>query len=560
MTNNHIQNQLKHLSKEEKQAVLKILGEFSQTNSSSTYNELLYKDYEEIPVDIDTFLHNPKYLGKGLINEEGKFTVFPFWVDTLKKIFPDPLKPAAYNTVALTGAIGLGKSFEAVIIGLYELYRMLCLKDPYLYYGLQPIDKISFALMNITLDAAKGVAWDKLQQLVQSSEWFMNHGTVSKGLNPQWSPGKKIELICGSQSRHIIGRAVYWCLDGDTQIATNLGDCKLSDLVDKDIQVYNINKLGLPELSETCTVKLTAIETEEYQIELEDGTIIKCTPTHRFMLKDGSYKEAQYLTEEDEIFSQKPFGYIYKFTNIKTGKIYIGKREKSKFDESYYGSGKLWLESFDDKKDIIREVLCWGVSREDLNKKEKYFIKLFNSQNPQIGYNIHKGGQGGNSLNNRDAWSRLHQGEKNGMYGKHHSDATKQKISKANKGRKYSNEVNKSKGRPGVPKPDRFGEKIRQANLGKIISEETKQKISNSLKGKYNGCIYNNGKNEKRIKVGEEIPDGYIKGRLLKGKPTGKQNVLGKKWYNNGVNEILIDGSPPDNYTRGRLRRYKNEN
>jgi len=44
------------------------------------------------------------------------------------------------------------------------------------------------------------------------------------------------------------------------------------------------------------------VEDTEYQIELEDGTVIKCTPTHRFMLKDGSYKEAQYLTEDDELF------------------------------------------------------------------------------------------------------------------------------------------------------------------------------------------------------------------------------------------------------------------
>lgn len=214
-------NSLQNLNTQEKEMVLKILNEISQNSESLTYQNLIYEDYDEIPVDIDTFLHDPKYLGKGLINEEGKFTVFPYWVETLKKIFPDPLKPACYNTLALTGAIGLGKSFEAVLVGLYELYRMLCLKDPYLYYGLQPIDKITFALMNITLDAARGVAWDKLQQLVQSSEWFMAHGVVSKGLNPQWSPEKKIELICGSQSRHIIGRAVFWAFFDEVSFQPN---------------------------------------------------------------------------------------------------------------------------------------------------------------------------------------------------------------------------------------------------------------------------------------------------------------------------------------------------
>ena len=213
--------ELAQLSEAERKVALAILNEFSHTGSSDTFNELLVSDYDEVPVDIDTFLHDPKYLGRGLINEEGAFTVYPYWVDTLKKIFPDPLKPAAYNTLALTGAIGLGKSFEAVLVGLYELYRMLCLKDPYLYYGLQPIDKITFALMNITLDAAQGVAWDKFQQLAQSSEWFLAHGTLSKSQTPQWTPNKKIELVCGSQSRHIIGRAVFWAFFDEVSFVPN---------------------------------------------------------------------------------------------------------------------------------------------------------------------------------------------------------------------------------------------------------------------------------------------------------------------------------------------------
>lgn len=201
--------ELENLSREEKEEVLRILDQLSSTGSSEEYNKLILEDYEEIPVDVETFLKDKKFLGKGLINDEGRFTVFPFWVETLKKIFPDPLKPSKYNTLALTGSIGIGKSFVAVLCMLYELYRMLCLKDPYVYYGLQPIDKITFAVMNITLDASKGVAWDKLQQLIQSSEWFLSKGTVRGDINVEWSPSKNIELIAGSLSRHIIGRAVF---------------------------------------------------------------------------------------------------------------------------------------------------------------------------------------------------------------------------------------------------------------------------------------------------------------------------------------------------------------
>lgn len=98
----------------------------------------------------------------------------------------------------------------AVLAQLYLLYRMLCLKDPYEYFGLMPSDKITFSMLNITIETAKGVGWDKLQQLVQGSEWFMNHGSVNASRTaPTWQPDKHIELIFGSNNNHVIGRALF---------------------------------------------------------------------------------------------------------------------------------------------------------------------------------------------------------------------------------------------------------------------------------------------------------------------------------------------------------------
>lgn len=221
--------ELNSLSDEEKAYALEILKEYSKKGKSDKYTNLLYKEYDEIPVDISTFLHDKKYLGKALTDEEGRFTIFPYWEKVLKDIFPDPLKPAHYNTLALTGSIGIGKSTIAVICIIYDLYRMLCLKDPYTYYGLQPIDLITFAVINITLDAAKGVAWNKLQSIIQASDWFMSRGTLSKGETPEWKPPKGIELIYGSMPRHIIGRACFDVFVDEVSFQPN------SD-VDKQIQ------------------------------------------------------------------------------------------------------------------------------------------------------------------------------------------------------------------------------------------------------------------------------------------------------------------------------------
>ncbi len=128
----------------------------------------------------------------------------------------------------------------------------------------------------------------------------MRHGTLNASrTNPTWQPEKHIELIFGSSNRQVVGRALF-CLDGETEIATENGIHKMKDLVDKKIRVISTDENGNRFLSDLCTVKPTIKSDEEYQIELEDGTVIRCTPNHKFMLKDGTYKEAQYLTEEDE--------------------------------------------------------------------------------------------------------------------------------------------------------------------------------------------------------------------------------------------------------------------
>ena len=205
---------LNNLSPEERALALEILKEYSQEGQSAILEDLKYSDYEEIPVDIITFITEERYLGRGLwikdeFTGERKCTVFPYWIEVLKDIFPDNVS-TKYNTIVLTGSIGLGKSFIAVLCQLYLLYRMMCLKDPYQFYSLQPIDKITFSMLNVTLEAAQGVGWDKMQQLLQSSEWFMERGNMNASrTNPQWMPPKGIELVFGSSNRHVVGRALF---------------------------------------------------------------------------------------------------------------------------------------------------------------------------------------------------------------------------------------------------------------------------------------------------------------------------------------------------------------
>lgn len=205
------------------------------------------------------------------------------------------------NGVVAHNSIGIGKTLIGCVALLYMLHRLLCLKDPYAYYGMQPIDKITISLLNITIENAKGVGWDKLNQLAQSSEWFMEHGSLSASkVAPAYRPDKKIELVFGSSNRQVVGRALF-CLAGDTEILTHLGVQRLDALCNKKLALVSLGPEKEQVTSAICTVVPTIQTRDALKITLEDGSVITCTKNHKFLLKDGTYKVASQLTEQDEL-------------------------------------------------------------------------------------------------------------------------------------------------------------------------------------------------------------------------------------------------------------------
>jgi len=88
--------------------------------------------------------------------------------------------------------------------------------------------------------------------------------------------------------------------------------------------------------------------------------------------------------------------YIYLIKNTINGKTYIGKH-KGISNDNYMGSGKLIKEAY--KKygieNFSKEILFEGnVSLNEINEKEKYFIKKFRAIG-KAEYNILDGGDGG---------------------------------------------------------------------------------------------------------------------------------------------------------------------
>lgn len=99
--------------------------------------------------------------------------------------------------------------------------------------------------------------------------------------------------------------------------------------------------------------------------------------------------------------------HIYKITNKINNKIYIGKvYNKSIYDRfnRHCNDAKPLSKSYVDrainkygKENFIVEEIDTASSLQELNDKEIYWIKYYNSTNHNIGYNLTNGGDGGNT-------------------------------------------------------------------------------------------------------------------------------------------------------------------
>lgn len=213
--------ELNNLSPEERELALKILNEYNLEGSSSTFNTLIESDYKETPADIETFLKDERYLGKAWHTPDGKFKLYPFWLERLKELFPDRYT-TNYNNFIESGARGLGKSEVGVVCILYIMHRIMCLKNPQQFLNLKPTEKVAFAFMNITKDLSEEIGVDKFQKTVQLSPWFMSKGRMTQRNNePYWVPPDWIDIIIGSQSSHVIGQPIFAALFDEISFVRN---------------------------------------------------------------------------------------------------------------------------------------------------------------------------------------------------------------------------------------------------------------------------------------------------------------------------------------------------
>lgn len=294
---NRIQNIYKTATTSEQQLLRQILEEISLYGDSQTYRDIWLADFKEVPVTIDQFICDPRYLGETNRNGEA---VYPYWRAMLRDLFADTNK---YNAIVLTGSTRVGKTSTSIVIAAYMLYRLMLYRNPHQYFQKKEVSRFTLAFANLTKELALSVAYREFNDTLRDSKWFMDHGRVSASdRNFYYIPeGDKIEIIPASDAAMLLGKQLWCCLVGTTKIITSRGIYELQDL---DGQTFNILQFDYHRKTYyyvRADIRLTQHVDCTIRIELEDGSIIEGTADHRVMLSDGSYKRLDELTEDDDI-------------------------------------------------------------------------------------------------------------------------------------------------------------------------------------------------------------------------------------------------------------------
>ena len=175
-------------------------------------------------------------------------------------------------------------------------------------------------------------------------------------------------------------------------------------------------------------------------------------------------------------------GIIYCATNLKNGKLYIGRTTGSLAKRRTLHIGNVKRGSVLYFHRAIRkygeENFSWRIiDRSDwgLRELETYYIDFFGTYFPDIGYNATLDTEDCSFWSGKPRSQETRQKISNSLKGKPLTEETKKKISNSLKGERNFNF--------GKVRSEEFKQHLSDLNKGKKLSKETKQKMSASRQG-----------------------------------------------------------------------------
>lgn len=141
--------------------------------------------------------------------------------------------PMKYQELVATGSIGAAKTTVVVEALLWVLHRLLCLRSPQLYYGIDPADEIEIVFQSVNKTTAREVGYDRLKERVNRSPWFQRYAQPDPNVTAQLVfPHQRVVVKpITSSTTGAIGQNVIAALIDETEFQQVVRDSKRADEV-----------------------------------------------------------------------------------------------------------------------------------------------------------------------------------------------------------------------------------------------------------------------------------------------------------------------------------------
>lgn len=116
--------------------------------------------YRSQPVDVETFLLHPDYLGL-------KDDLYPKLVTDLIEMLS-----GEYDESLLFGSLGWGKSWSVAAAMCRALYELSCLRDPARFHGIASGSNIVLLTMSANITQSKKVLFSDISKMIERSPYF----------------------------------------------------------------------------------------------------------------------------------------------------------------------------------------------------------------------------------------------------------------------------------------------------------------------------------------------------------------------------------------------------
>lgn len=236
-TNFHLYEEVRALPPSDQDALFNLLYE-AQSGRPDVLEAIHTLVYDEIPVDMEEFILGSRYMAlKGLINQEK--------VDLLVE-FDRPQVRKAW----IAAGSGSGKSFMVSLIQAREVYKLLCLRRPDLYYLLGPGSKIACINLSVSKEQARDVIFAEFMARIRQSPWFINRPYTAMSGRAIFSKCGVRDAVAtisgGSVATSYYGYHTFmgsidevsFMFDGDRSVAEDLVEALIKSMITRFPRAY----------------------------------------------------------------------------------------------------------------------------------------------------------------------------------------------------------------------------------------------------------------------------------------------------------------------------------